>query len=350
LARLGFVAGLGMSSFLGGGAVERWRQHKASRHQHQEDDNQHNDSDHQSEKSGEHQQQPDLQTRLEEQLARIPCLPIGPKVSAATAVVPSSPGVIALPDVPPEPDAGAPKVAQIMRFGFPGLDHVRSHSDYVLSYDRRNRVPHWVFEHITQDSVKKVEGVERSECEFKEDQSIHPFFRSKNSDYKHSGYDRGHMAPAGSHRKSLAMCNETFYLSNMAPQVGKGFNRDKWEHLERYSRKLTKLYKNVYICTGPLYLPKSGEDGKMYVKYEVIGSNHVSVPTHFFKVIVGETEDKHLEMESYVLPNQVIPDETPLDTFRVPVDSVERAAGLLFFDRLSRDKLTKVNGKKIGWF
>ncbi len=49
-------------------------------------------------------------------------------------------------------------------------------------------------------------------------------------------------------------------------QVGVGFNRDKWEHLERYVRKLTKLYKNVYVCTGPLYLPKRDADGKSYVK------------------------------------------------------------------------------------
>jgi len=313
LVRLGFVAGLGISSWIGGGVHERWKR----RQEH-------------------------------EAVGRIPGLPLGPKVSAATAVVSTGDGG-QVSSVPPEP-VGAPRVAQIMRFGFPGLDHVRSHSDYVLSYDRRNRVPHWVFEHLTKESVQKQEGVERSKSEFKEDGSIHEYFRSKNSDFKRSGYDRGHMAPAGNHRRSQQMCDETFYLSNMAPQVGRGFNRDKWEHLERYARKLTKLHKNVYVCTGPLYLPRREEDGKMYVKYEVIGSNQVSVPTHFFKVIVGETPDSQLELEAYVLPNKAIPDDTPLDNFRVPVDSVERAAGLLFFDRLSRDKVSRINGKKTGWF
>ena len=52
----------------------------------------------------------------------------------------------------------------------------------------------------------------------------------------------------------------------MTPQVGRGFNRDKWEHLERYARKLTKLYRNVYVCTGP----------------QVIGQNNVAVPTYFW--------------------------------------------------------------------
>ena len=51
-------------------------------------------------------------------------------------------------------------------------------------------------------------------------------------------------------------------------KVGVGFNRDKWEQLERHVRGLTKLYANVYVCTGPLYLPKRDlGDGKNYVRY-----------------------------------------------------------------------------------
>jgi endonuclease G len=55
--------------------------------------------------------------------------------------------------------------------------------------------------------VQKEEGVERSKCEFREDPSIHPFFRSRNTDYKNSGYDRGHMAPAGNHRRYSSVNN-----------------------------------------------------------------------------------------------------------------------------------------------
>lgn len=283
----------------------------------------------------------------------LPGLPLGAQVSASVAMVPHTTETgLSIPPretgVPPEPVEGSPRVAQIMRFGFPGLDNIRSHKDYIISYDKRNRVPHWVFEHLTRDSCQRTEGVDRANSDFKVDESIHPFFQSSNKDYKYSGFDRGHMAPAGNHRNDQQMCNETFLLSNMAPQVGKGFNRDKWENLERYVRKMTKLYRNVYVCTGPLYLPHMEQDGKMYVKYQVIGQNNVSVPTHFFKVVVGETDSKDLEMEAFVLPNQEIPDNTPLDNFRVPPDSVERAAGLLFFDRLSREKLSRVNGQKTG--
>lgn len=137
-----------------------------------------------------------------------------------------------------------------MRFGFPGLDNVRSLDDFVLSYDRRNRTAHWVFEHLTAKSVAYNEKVDRSKCEFVEDESIHPYFRSSNSDYKASGFDRGHLAAAGNHRKEQLHCQQTFLLSNMSPQVGKGFNRDSWNRLERHVRNLTKTHRNVYVCTG----------------------------------------------------------------------------------------------------
>ena len=64
-----------------------------------------------------------------------------------------------------------------MKFGFPSLDNIRSLDDYVLSYDRRNRVANWVFEHLTKESVRPNDKVDRSKCEFHEDVSIHPYFR-----------------------------------------------------------------------------------------------------------------------------------------------------------------------------
>jgi endonuclease G len=166
------------------------------------------------------------------------------------------------------------RISQIMRFGFPGMDNIRSYEDYVLSYDRRNRVAHWVFEHITAESVKHNDEVDRARCDFKPDESIHEYFRSLNSDYKGSGFDRGHLAAAGNHKMNQKHCDQTFYLTNMAPQVGVGFNRDAWNNLERHVRKLTKSYRNVYVCTGPLYLPRKEADGKNYVRYQVIGANN----------------------------------------------------------------------------
>ncbi|XP_068625046.1 endonuclease G, mitochondrial [Battus philenor] len=264
-------------------------------------------------------------------IRNMPGLPIFGTVSAATPYI----------------ETGSTRVSQIMKYGFPGLDNVRSFDDFVLSYDRRNRVPHWVFEHLTKAHIEKNDQVDRSKCDFTPDESIHPFFRSQNSDYKGSGFDRGHMAAAGNHRLAQKHVEQTFYLTNMAPQVGEGFNRHSWNRLEKHVRKLTKVYVNVYCCTGPLYLPRKESDGKLYVRYQVIGANTVAVPTHFYKVVVGEASDGTLEMEAYVMPNQKISDETPLSSFMVPPETIERAAGLLFFDKIHRTKLNKINGRKI---
>lgn len=73
------------------------------------------------------------------QLTSMPALPIFGTVSAATAFVPDTPKTVA-------PLTDGNRIGQIMKYGFPGLDNIRSYSDYVLSYDRRNRVAHWVCE------------------------------------------------------------------------------------------------------------------------------------------------------------------------------------------------------------
>jgi hypothetical protein len=59
---------------------------------------------------------------------------------------------------------------------------------------------------------------------------------------------------------------------------------DAWNKLEQYTRSKTKSHVNVFVMTGPLYLPSRLEDGHTYIKYQVIGPNNVAVPTHFFKV------------------------------------------------------------------
>lgn len=62
----------------------------------------------------------------------------------------------------------------------------------------------------------------------------------------------------------------------------------------------------------------------MYVKYEVLGQNHVAVPTHFFKIVVMENDDNELEMEAYVLPNKEVENGTPLHLFQVRLFSYSK--------------------------
>lgn len=111
-----------------------------------------------------------IDTKLIKQLREYNAIPIFATVFAATPF-----------SAPPAVQEGTlvNRVSQIMKYGFPGMDNIRSFDDYVLSYDRRNRVAHWVFEHLTAENIKPNDAVDRSKCQFMPDESIHPFFRYK---------------------------------------------------------------------------------------------------------------------------------------------------------------------------
>ena len=132
----------------------------------------------------------------------------------------------------------------------------------------------------------------------------------------------------------------------MCPQVGDGFNRDYWAHLEDFCRRLTNDYPSVRIVTGPLYLPrKDPSDGKWRVSYEVIGNPpNVAVPTHFYKVIFAEDGKTggNVSLGAFVLPNAPIHNDKPLTDFEVPIEAIERASGLEFASKLPYQRRRKL--------
>ncbi|KAF8197399.1 hypothetical protein BJ912DRAFT_922851 [Pholiota molesta] len=231
----------------------------------------------------------------------------------------------------------------VLKYGNPGpIADSLVRKAYVAGYDRRLRHPSWTAEHLTRASLTKPPGEpsgDRANSKFVEDESLPSHFRARLQDYFRSGYDRGHMVPAADAKFSQAAMDETFLLSNIAPQVGDGFNRHYWAYLEDWCRRLTGNFQDVYVFTVPLYLPKQEADGKWRITHEVIGSPpNISVPTHFAKVVLTtrpispSTPDvQEISTGAFVLPNAVIRDDVPLESFIVPVEAVERAAGLTLF-------------------
>ncbi|KAF8163078.1 hypothetical protein B0H34DRAFT_650696 [Crassisporium funariophilum] len=231
----------------------------------------------------------------------------------------------------------------VLKYGNPGpIADTLNRKAYVAAYDRRLRHPAWTAEHLTRASLTRspsAPSADRSNSKFVEDESLPSPFRARLQDYFRSGYDRGHMVPAADAKFSQEAMDETFLLSNIAPQVGDGFNRHYWAYLEEWCRGLTVPFKDVYVFTVPLYLPRQEADGKWRVTHEVIGSPpNVAVPTHFAKVVLTTKPSSpstpdilELSTGAFVLPNAVIRDDTPLESFIVPVEAVERAAGLSLF-------------------
>ncbi|KAF3125498.1 nuclease [Orbilia oligospora] len=229
-------------------------------------------------------------------------------------------------------------------YGAPGpTNDLAPRTSFMSVYDRRMRNPAWVAEHITAECLSGAKG-DRKNSVFLEDQAVPERFRARLKDYFRSGYDRGHMAPAADAKFNQKAMDETFYLTNMCPQVGEGFNRDYWAHLEDFCRRLTAKYQSIRVITGPLYLPKLDSDGKYRVSYEVIGSPpNVAVPTHFYKIILAESgpapsPTTSVAVGAFVLPNSPIDNKTPLAEFSVPVEMIEKASGLDFLSLVPTER------------
>ncbi|TSO77761.1 Endonuclease G, mitochondrial [Bagarius yarrelli] len=251
-------------------------------------------------------------------LQRIPVIPI-PSVNAASEIVPYPHGQLT-----------PSKSTAAVKYGFPSLSQIKSRESYVTCYDPRIRTPAWVIEQLSAETVRGTS--ERKLCDFKEDESVHVYHRATNSDYKGSGFDRGHLAAAANHKWNQKAMDDTFYLSNVAPQ-NPHMNQNAWNNLEKYRRALTKHYTNVYVCSGPLYLPRQEPDGKMYVKYQVL-ERPVAVPTHSSRCNSGEKLGE-VELRQYVMPNATVERRSAralLGAHR----GIERASGLMFVPNIQR--------------
>ncbi|KAK9802849.1 hypothetical protein WJX73_007898 [Symbiochloris irregularis] len=235
------------------------------------------------------------------------------------------------------------------KYGLPQSNHLRLFEGYISDFDPRTRNPAYVLECITKES-SSGEG-NRESVAFYEDEGIDKRFRNRLDDFRRSGYDRGHLAPAADHKSSQAAMKATFSLSNISPQVGAGFNRDYWARFERFVKLLSRSCDRVYIATGPLYLPKASGQGGFEMQYPLIGNapRLVAVPTHFFKVILAEppagadgskaagSSQKKMVVGAFVMPNAPIDPTTPLSAFAVPLTALEEASGLDFFPAYLND-------------
>ncbi|MEQ9581820.1 MAG: DNA/RNA non-specific endonuclease, partial [Arenibacter sp.] len=143
---------------------------------------------------------------------------------------------------------------------------------------------------------------------------------SKSADwrnYKGSGYDRGHLCPAGDRRFSKSAYNETFYTSNITPQ-DRAFNAGAWNRLEQQIRYWARK-------DGPLFVVTAGV---FEWSFPSIGKEDVDVQKYFYK-IVAKGQGDNLKIIGFLFPNKE--DTRKLNQFVVSVDSLEKMTGIDFF-------------------
>jgi endonuclease G len=191
------------------------------------------------------------------------------------------------------------------------------HTFYTLAYSEPNEQAEWVYYKLTNEMVL---GEERRTEDFRPDPSVKTG-SAELSDYKGSGYDRGHLCPAGDMRFLQNAMSETFFLSNMSPQVP-AFNRGTWKNLESLVRQWATTYDSIYVVTGPIFRNNNG----------TIGSNKVTIPGYYYKVVYCPNKEM---MIAFVLPNCKASNE--LSSYSVSADSVEHLTGIDFFPQLPDD-------------
>jgi endonuclease G len=219
----------------------------------------------------------------------------------------------------------------IMKYGYPGYAMLRHREGYVVSYDARNRVPIWVAERLNAERL--APNVPRENMTFNIDESLPEHARSLSTDYEGGNHVRGRLAAAANHQNSKLRLEETYLLSNVAPQIGARFRQVFWVKFEKQVREWAAQTRDLYVFTGPLYIPSKGADGRMYVSYEVIGENHVAVPTHFFKVMISE-KGRNADVQAFIVPHRNLEGPVRFSDYLVSVDEVERLSGLDFFSSM----------------
>ena len=193
--------------------------------------------------------------------------------------------------------------------------------NYTLSYSEVHEQAEWVAYKLTKKAIQ-APNVKRT-GDFRPDPKVRKGSASPR-DYYGTGYDRGHLAPAGDMNFNKKAMSETFYMSNMSPQI-RNFNGGIWRELEESTRDWAYDNKELFIVTGPVLTQGIRER---------IGENGVSVPDLFYKVILDVTEPGKKAI-AFLIPNEV--SNKPLKEYVVSIDRIEELTGIDFFHQFLKD-------------
>lgn len=190
---------------------------------------------------------------------------------------------------------------------------------YVASFNTETLMPNWVAWKLT---AERADGhVKRESFSFHEDPDVDSRFRVLPSDYSRSGYDRGHMCPAGDNKWSPRAMEESFLMTNICPQLH-SLNAGDWNNLEIQCRAWAREYGGIYIVCGPIVSETAGRK---------IGRQHrITVPAGFFKVILCmKGRPKAI---GFIFKNES--GRRSKREYVNTVDDVERITGMDFFPAL----------------
>lgn len=185
-----------------------------------------------------------------------------------------------------------------------------------ISFNPRMHEPNWVAWELTADETN---GDIKRSSQFYSDDSVEGC--AETYDYLYSGYDRGHMAPAGDMKWDATAMRETFCMVNICPQA-KVLNTGAWKRLEEKCRSVARTDSAIIIICGPVLTD---------TLRDFIGDNRVAVPKRFFKVILSSYTTP-VRGIGFIMPNDRV--KGGMQATAVSIDEVERITGHDFFSAL----------------
>ena len=213
---------------------------------------------------------------------------------------------------------------------------------YSLLHNDLTHIPDWVAEDVTADEIV---GKAQRKNNFMPDPETPPPAGATLQNYSGSGFDRGHQAPAADFKSDQELMDQSFFLSNMAPQIGQCFNRGIWADLEDEVRNWAKTRERLIVFTGPIYPDPVATIGDLVKKKP---GDDVAVPKSFFKIIYHPAT---MHSVAFLLPNKRLCSQDP-NGFVTSIKNIRELTGIDFFTALSRRQKTVIErnkGNNWGW-
>lgn len=194
---------------------------------------------------------------------------------------------------------------------------------YSYEWDCLKKHSRWVaftFSTATPDNEVGRKG------DFKDDPMIPAQYQTHDSDYKGSNYSRGHLCASSDRQYSVEANKQTFYFSNMSPQIQNGFNGDIWNALEIQIQK----WGNISASSDTLYVAKGGtiQDNQII---EYIG-NHVPVPKYYFMAVLS-LKGGNYHAVGFWLEHKAHSNNN-YKQYALSIDELEQKTGIDFFANL----------------
>lgn len=193
----------------------------------------------------------------------------------------------------------------------------KTYTGFTLSFNPQKHIPNWVAWELTDEETT---GTVKRLNKFNNDPTVEGC--PETYDYNYSGYQRGHMAPAGDMKWDQKAMEETFYLTNICPQMG-SLNTGAWKNLEEKCRDWAKAFGSIIIICGPVLTDNIRE---------FIGDQRIAVPKRFFKVVIAPEAKQGI---GFVMNNGRV--EGGMQMAAMSIDQVEEITGYDFFSALPDD-------------